>query len=325
MWNAAGPDEYLARAVISARSARSGGVAEVLAESRGDFGLRAWRSQVLGSACTDTDVVERWLRESPRDPDALLLYARTAVARALRSADKGDRRWEELASMARRACMAAIDAAPQDPTPLVTLLSLARLRHMPQPDPAGRADVQGPWDLFDQVRALDPLHREGHLRFLHCLDSDTAMLNFAIHIANSTPLDSDPQLLMLVAQAEHYRAQRDRAEASAEPEPEPELGHGHGQESADEEWRSERVLRFSLDLHELWFPKARERRFVPIVDFSYLAHALWAGGRPQQARDVLRAMEPYAVPQPWSLFGDPERVLLDARTQCRLGPRPGGP
>jgi hypothetical protein len=310
MWNAAGPDEYLARAVISARSARSGGVAEVLAESRTDFGLRAWRSQVLGAACTDTDVVERWLRDSPRDPDALLLYARTAVARALRSADKGDRRWEELAHMARRACTAAIDAAPQDPTPLVTLLSLARLGHTPRPDPAGRADVQGPWDLFDRVRALDPLNREGHLRFLHCLDSDTAMLNFAIHIASSTPLDSDPQLLMLVAQAEHYRAA-----TSAE----------HEQLRADEEWRSERVLRFSLDLHELWFPKARERRFLPIVDFSYLAHALWAGGRPQQARDVLRAMEPYAVPQPWSLFGDPERVLLRARAECRLGPRPGGP
>lgn len=83
IWRAAGPDDALASTVISARAARPGNPAEVLAATRGDFPLRAGRSQVLGSACSAVDVAERWPREEPGNVDALLLYARTAVARAL--------------------------------------------------------------------------------------------------------------------------------------------------------------------------------------------------------------------------------------------------
>lgn len=314
IWRAAGSDDALASAAISARSARLGNIAEVLAASRGDFALRAVRSQVLGSGCSEVDVAERWLREEPKNPDALLLYARTAVARAVRSADAGDRRWKQLAEIALRACRAAIEAAPTDPTPLVALLTLARLGHTAQTASAGSdefAAVEGPWALFDQVRALDPYHREAHIRFLHCLGSDADRLHFAMHTANTTPLDSDPQLLVLIALVEQYRSKspKQREESMLE-----------GQ------WRLSRTLQYSLDLHENWFPRARARAFAPITDYSYLAHALWAGDRTPQARDVFTAMGPYAASSPWSVFGDPEPCLLRARAQChaRTPAMPGG-
>jgi hypothetical protein len=87
----AGPDEASARAVISARSARLAGVPDVLAASRGNLGLRAWRSQALASACADSGVAAQWLREDPGNPDARQLYARCAV-QALSAADHGERK-----------------------------------------------------------------------------------------------------------------------------------------------------------------------------------------------------------------------------------------
>jgi hypothetical protein len=308
LWNMAGPDDDLALAVVSARSARLGNVAEVLAESREDFALRAVRSQVLGFACSDSDVAERWLREQPANPDALLLYARTAVARALRSADAADQRWPKLAEIARGACAAAIGAAPRDPTPLTALLSLARLGHERRPGPGGPEGLEqiaGPWALFDRIRGFDPLHREAHIRFMQCLATEADRLHFALHTANNTPVDSDPQILVLIALVESYRSQtpQEREESRAE-----------------EQWRTRHVLQYSLDLHEHWFPKTRARRFPPITDYSYLAHALWAADRTPQARDVFTAMGRYAAAQPWSAFGDPKRLLMRARAQCHAGP-----
>jgi hypothetical protein len=314
IWNVAGPDEELAKALVSAKSARSAGVAEVLADSRGDHGLRAWRSQALGSACADSDVAEQWLREDPKNVDALLLYARTCVSRALRAADAGDDRAAMLAEIARRACEAAVNADPADPTPLVAWLTLARIEwfrgRAQRPGPAGLEDVVGPWGLFEQVLAIDPVHREGHLRFLSCLfkrygGSDAQMMTFARHVAYEMPFDADPQLLVLVALVEYYRS-KSPAERTAE--------------QADGQWRTEMALRYALDLHEFWFPAACKRRVAPIVDFSYLAHALWAGDRIFEAADVLRAMGPYAASAPWSLFGKPATVLARARAQCHLGP-----
>jgi hypothetical protein len=230
------------------------------------------------------------------------------VARAVRSADLGERRWTQLAEIALRACRAAIDAAPRDPTPLVALLTLARLGHTPQVASAGSdefAEVKGPWELLDQIRALDPFHREAHIRFLHCLGSDADRLHFAMHTANTTPLDADPQVVVLVALVEQYR--------SKSPEQ-------RGERMLEGQWRLPRALQYSLDLHENWFPRARARRFAPITDYSYLAHALWAGDRTPQARDVFVAMGPYAASLPWSVFGNPETALLRARSHCHVGP-----
>ncbi|WP_063627933.1 hypothetical protein [Actinospica robiniae] len=324
IWRAAGADDNLASAVVSARAARPGTVVEVLADTRHDFALRALRSQVLGSACSDVDVAERWLREEPRSADAQLLYARTAVARAIRSHDAQEprKRWQALAEMALRACKSAVAAAPDDPTPLVALLTLARLGHTPQPGPEGPdglAEVVGPWELFDRIRALDSLHREAHVRFLYCLGSDADRLHFALHVANSTPLESDPQLLVLIALVEQYRSKDPKQRAA---------------QQLDWQWRRPGTLQYALDLFERWFPKAQARRFPPVTDYSYLAHALWAGGRTPEAGDVFLAMGPYAASQPWSAFVDPDKPsegpeapLLRARAQCHVGPPsvlPGG-
>jgi hypothetical protein len=327
-YRVAGPDEALARAVISARSARLAGIPDVLAASRGDLGLRAWRSQVLGSACADSDVAAQWLREDPGNPDARLLYARCTVAQALRAADHGDRKQAKgLAEIARRACWTAVEAAAGDPTPFAAMLALAPLNVLPETvrisGPEGLEDLLGPWNLFAEIRKLDPLHREGHLRFLASLcsrngGSDAQMMAFAQHVALSTPFDSDPQLLMLVALVEHFKSKIAAAPRVSDPaeqaRQEQALLH-----SRNGQWRTEMALRVSLDMYEDWFPKALHR-FTPVIDFSYLAHALWAGDRTREASDVLRAMGLYASALPWSLYGQREQVLARVRAECHAGP-----
>ena len=324
----AGPDEALARAVISARSARLAGVPDVLADSRVDLGLRAWRSQVLGSACADSDVAAQWLREDPGNPDARLLYARCAVVQAQRAADRGDQTQAKgLAQIARRACWRAVEAAAGDPTPFAAMLALAPLNVLPETarsaGPAGLEDVLGPWDLFAEICKLDPHHREGHLRFLASLyarngGSDAQMIAFAQHVSVSTPFDSDPQLLMLVALAEHFKSKLAAAPQVSDPveQARQEQARLH---SRNGQWRTEMALRVSLDMYDDWFPRALGR-FTPIVDFSYLAHALWAGDRAQEASDVLRAMGLYATALPWSLYGQREQVLNRVRAECHAGP-----
>lgn len=289
----AGADRELARAAAAAAADRRIGLAEVLADSRYDPGLRSRRSLVLAALCADSDIAEQWCVEDPRNQDAQLLYARTAVVRARRAASQGDQQWAELADIAEAACATAVESAPRDPTPWVARLDLARLSQWSEHGPAGLEKVLGPWSLRDQALKRDPFNREAHLRFLQCLmprygGSLEAMMDYAFHIASETPQDSDPQFLVLVALAERFRVLRQAGEP---------VMH---------QWSEPSALRMTLDLLEgPWFKKALERRVLPVHDLSYLAHGLVMAGRERYARDVFEAMGRYAASMPWSLHGDP--------------------
>lgn len=307
MWNPAGADRDLAQAALDLRAGHFHEARDLIAGTRTDYELRGRRSLVLASVTAGLDVAERWIAEEPSNPDALLIYARTAVARALRAADSGDGRAEDLAALARRACLVCADVDPKDPTPWTGLLALARLGHSKMSGPEG-VTAHGPWDLLGEVRARHPLNREAHHRMLACFysrygGSRDTMWEVARWIALGSPSDCALQLLPLNAYVEQYRDLHD----------DPVRGPGIGQQ-----WTEQHALFTAMRVYEGWFHRAQDDAMVPVADFSVLAHALYMGGRLWEAGTVLRAMGPYAATHPWSLFGDPVKELTRARQRCRV-------
>ncbi|WP_175647334.1 hypothetical protein [Streptomyces cyaneochromogenes] len=306
VWHPAADDRLLASVSVDVRAGRYLSARDALAETRGDFALRAHRSLVLASEAADSDLVERWLAEEPGS-EAALLWARVAVLRALRAADARDPRTEALERIALAACDRAATADPADPTPWVAKLAMARLHRLRDQAPRGLLTApSGPWRLFAHVLSLDPWHREAHHRFLACFfprygGSVTAAWDVAAFLGQRAPADSPLRLLPLVALVECYDPT---------------------QLLADRVWEQPQWRATALAIHENWLPAAADYRFTPVLDLAYLAHALVMARREGEARAVFAAMGPYASRMPWSVFGDPAEQLSRARRACGL-PVPG--
>ena len=335
IWNPVADDRRLAQSCVDLRAGLHRAAGEVLAESRGgagrgedgvapggavprgrvDSALRAHRSLVLAAAAADSDVAERWAAQDS-GPDALLLLARTAAVRALGAADRGDWRAAKLAEIAAAACERAAAAAPGDPVPLVVELSLARLSTAPA---TGRAAVEArvalraaAWQLFRRIVELDPDNREAHhrllaLHFARHGGSAAEMWQTAWWIADRVAPGSELALLPFVALAEDARS---RTAGASGDRPGDGRAGGHW---SDQDWR-----RAAMAVYRSWFPRvASEYRFTPVLDLSYLGHALAMGGQ-SEARHVLGAMGPYAAAVPWDLHGAPEAALTEARRRLGL-------
>lgn len=306
VWDPAGADRTLAEAVLELAAQQPGPARESLRECRRDYPLRAHRSLVLASAAADTDLAESWLEEEPLNSDAKLLYARVAMVRALRSRELDDGLEPGLARITWRAAIAAIEAAPWDPTPWAALIAVARYRPDTAPGQYGRVappegvDALGPWDLLTEAHARHPWHRESFHRMLHYFypryggDSD-GLWQVASWASTVSPLESDPQLLPLAAQAEQARA-----------------GHAF--------LAQEYAMHAARRIYTHWFPGITKLSSPPIADLSLLAHALERGGRTADAGAVLEFLSPYATSFPWSLDGDPASVLANAYARCRIRP-----
>ena len=306
VWDPAGADRDLAQAVLELGEQRTGPARESLRDCRRDYPVRAHRSLVLASAAADTDLAESWLEQDPLSSDAKLLYARVAMVRALRAREVGDGREYGLARIAWRAAVAAIEAAPWDPTPWAALIAVARYRPDTGPGQYGRVappeglDALGPWDLLTEAHAREPWHRESFHRMLHYFfpryggDVD-ALWQVASWAATVSPPDSDAQLLPLAAQAEQARA---------------------GTAFLAQEFAVHAAQR----IYTHWFPGITKQSLPPIADLSLLAHALERGGRTADAGAVLEFLSPYATSFPWSLDGDPASVLANAYARCRIRP-----
>jgi hypothetical protein len=302
VWHPAADDRRLARACVDVRAGRYLSAQEILAEVRDDFGARAHRSLVLASEAADSDLAERWLAEAP-GPESSLLWARVAMLRALRAADAGDPHTGTLLGIATAACERASRMRPQDPTPWTARLALTRIRPVRDPAPPGLLTAPpGPWRLFARILALDPWHREAHHRFLALYftrhgGTASTRLDVAAFLSHRAPARSPLRLLPLVALAEEY-------------DPAALLAH--------RTWEEPQWVATAMAGYRDWFPEVPSYRFTPVLDLSYLGHALHLGGREAEAREVLLAMGPYAVRRPWSLFGDPGDQLTRARRACGL-------
>ncbi|MCQ4080031.1 hypothetical protein NGB36_05345 [Streptomyces sp. RB6PN25] len=306
VWHPAADDHRLARACVDVRAGRYFSAYEVLEETRGDWAVRAHRSLVLASEAADSDLVERWLAEDP-SAEAALLWARVAVIRALRIADALDGRSVPMMRMALSACERASQMSPEDPTPWVAKLALARLLELYDPAPPGLlTSPPGPWTLFSHVIRLDPWHREAHHRLLTFFftrhgGTRNAAWDVAAFLGQRAPTSSALRLLPLVALVD---------------------SHDPSVPLADRVWERPQWKATALGVYKRWFADGTDHRFTPVVDLSYLAHALLMARRELEARAVFMAMGPYASRMPWSLFGEPEEQLTRARRLCGL-PVPG--
>jgi hypothetical protein len=306
VWHPAADDRVLASVCMDVRAGRYLSARDALADTRGDFGLRAHRSLVLASEAADSDLVERWQAEEP-GPEAALMWARVAVLRALRAADDNDPRAEALERIALAACDRAAAADLADPTPWVAKLAMARLHRLRDPAPRGLLTAPpGPWRLFAHILSLDPWHREAHHRFLACFftrygGSVTAAWDVSAFLGQRAPADSPLRLLPLVALVECYNPT---------------------QLLADRVWEQPQWRSTALAIYQNWLPAVAEYRFTPVLDLAYLAHALVMGRREFEARAVFSVMGPYASRMPWAVFGDPAEQLSRARRACGL-PVPG--
>ncbi len=306
VWHPAADDRELAGACVDVRAGRYRGAYEVLGDAQADFGLLAHRSLVLASEAADSDLAERWLAEEPSQ-QAALLWARVAALRALRAADAHDPRAQALLRIAVGASERAVRLSPQDPTPWVTKLALTRLQRWCDPAPRGLLTAPpGPWSLFTRVLRLAPWHREAHHRFLAFFfarngGAVNAAWDVAAFLAQRAPAASALRLLPLVALVDD---------------------HDSSCPLADQVWEQPQWRAAALAVYQHWFPDVANLRFTPVLDLSYLAHALLMAKRGLEARAVLTAMGPYASRMPWSAFGDPEEQLTRARRLCGL-PVPG--
>lgn len=124
---------------------------------------RGQRIQLLAQACASSSTVESWLAAEPRSADALVLKASTETARAFNlaiAAGRGVPIDQHRVNAAVLACLTAAEAYPEDPTPWVSLISVARL----SPSGVRRQELACWWDELHQ---RDPYSVEGHLQVLH--------------------------------------------------------------------------------------------------------------------------------------------------------------
>ena len=216
VWDAAWPDEALGAACVDLRAGVVGAARGVLAETRvqRDFERRAYVSGVLGAVAAQSNVAVVWQREQPVCPDAGLLVARVAVARALTVFERDRDERAPLIGQAARACAAAARLWSADPTPWVAFLALERTRRwspsFPSVDPASAVcGLAGPWATFErEVLPRAARHREAGHRLLACFSpryggSNEQHALVAMWLCGQVEFGHPWRLLPLVVALEH--------------------------------------------------------------------------------------------------------------------------
>ncbi len=307
----AGHDGHLRVAVEELRAGRWMAARSLLAATRGDWALWTSRTQVLGTAASHSDVLQRWEQEDPRSPGLATLLARGAVEVALlahaRQAEPREKAMLEGA--AREMCWRAAATVPGDPVPWICLLALAQLdsrqsRPEHRVEPPDLMLPPGPWGLLEQVSRFDPSNREAHhrmCRFWLAADRPGTATSFLDHALASAPAGSPLFALPLVLHVERYR-------------------RAPRKDAVRRQWSTEPVLPDVARAYAQWLAAPGSRGKWPVVDESYLAHALWASHRLQQAAAVFAAIEPFASTQPWQSLADSpnggEALLHHVMAQC---------
>ncbi|WP_416968906.1 hypothetical protein [Streptomyces sp. 4F14] len=281
------------------------GLRDLLRATGPDWSSRGHRVRRLAEVCAGGSTVESWLAAVPRDPDALVLRAATETTRAFnlaieagRGAPIDPRRVDAAVS----ACLTAAEAYPVDPTPWVSLISVARLY------PAGvRRQELARW--WDELHHRDPYSMEGHLQVLHYYSArwhgtHGLMYDFARDAAGVSPPGCPLPVLVQYARVEEYRhtldVTRDRPTAVG----------------IAQHWTGDGAVSDVRRTWERWLsPRPEHLPVAPaeLRDVNHLAHAACRAGESEIAGVLLDLMGRRATPSPWSCTGDPAQQIARYR------------
>lgn len=222
LWSLAWRDHRLDSACTDVQAGLLGATRTVLAETRDarQFARRGYASAVLGKLAARMDLAEQWLREEPKDPDALLLAARVAAVRAAAAYRARHRRARALLTQAVDLAGRSALAWPDDPTPFVVTLGLARFECQevtPSDALPELGELPGPWSLVEQqIWPRDPHSRETGRHLVAYFGSKfeaAAPARVALSVAARSPVASPLRLLPLAAFLE-YPLKGEEAEAA---------------------------------------------------------------------------------------------------------------
>ncbi|WP_310724163.1 hypothetical protein [Streptomyces sp. N2A] len=267
-------------------------VRTLLAETGTDWDRRGHRLTVLAGCPGSAAWAGDWQLAEPDSGDAATLLAVATVRRALRG--------ETSSGAAAAACAAAARLLPDDPTPWLGALILARR--------TGTEDARA--HAFSQIRARHPDHHHAHHLMAACLaeqqphaadDPRHPAHAFAARAAARAPADSPLALLPVVAHAERYRV---RAAAGLEPPDPADSGH----------WKTRHAHRLRQAAFDWWLEWEGEDHPRGKVDLNFLAHATFHEGRMAEAATLFARIGRHRTRAPWSYAGrDPDRAFRTAR------------
>ncbi|MGI5460666.1 hypothetical protein ACQEWB_47385 [Streptomyces sp. CA-249302] len=285
------------------------GLRDLLRATGPEWLARGHRVRMLAQACASSSTAETWLAAEPRSADAMVLRAATETARAFNvaiAAGRGAPIDQHRIDAAVTACLQAADAYLDDPTPWISLISVARL----YPQGVRRQELARWWDELHQ---RDPYSVEGHLQVLHSYSArwhgtHGLMYDFARDAAGVAPQGCALPVLVQYARVEEYRYALDAAKGA-------QTTVGLGQH-----WNNDGAVSDVRRTWERWITGRPESAVAPgeLRDLNYLAHAACNAGAKDISTALMRMLGPRATRTPWSYTGDPGQQFIKWRKDLRL-------
>ncbi|MET8445981.1 hypothetical protein [Streptomyces sp. NPDC005209] len=285
------------------------GLRDLLRATGADWVSRGHRMRLLAQACATSTTSETWLAAEPRSADALVLRAATETARAFTlaiAAGRGIPIDRDRIDATVLACLRAAEAWPEDPTPWISLISVARL----YPSGVRRQELARWWD---ELHRRDPYSVEGHLQVLHYYSSrwhgtHGLMYDFARDAAGVAPPGCALPVLVQYARVEEFRYVLDGAQGQ------------HAAVSVSQHWSHDGAV---SDVRRTWQRWIADRGDAPLApgelrDLNHLTHAACQAGATDIAAALLRLQGRRATRTPWSYTGDPEKQITKWRKDLRL-------
>ncbi len=259
-----------------------------------DWDRRVFRLHVFAYGAVGLRWVETWADAEPDNPDALVMLAHVEAVRSiLRKPDTSGGVADETMESAWNACRRAAGAYDADPSPWVVMMALLRVH---------RPDSQLLMRIWKEVQARDPYNLEAHHELVTYVfernhGSNAQMHNWARELAYAAPKGSAASVVLLVAQAETYRAQFEL--------------DGRTHSVSAQPWMEHPEIDFVLDSWWRRRPPRPHGRFMD--DANYLAHALCHAARHEEAFEVFNVIGPYATRVPWAYGGEAVELFLRHR------------
>ncbi|MFJ9817424.1 hypothetical protein ACIRU3_19555 [Streptomyces sp. NPDC101151] len=270
-------------------------MSRLLDQEPGDWDRRTHRIGVLADYLTDSHLPRSWAAREPRNASALLLNAWTQLARA-----RSQGRPDDTAD-ATDICLRAAELAPEDPTPWVALLGVARLQRWEQ------SQVFGVWN---EVLVRDRWNREAYLSMLGYLTPEESgsrmqVLEFVDALRARMPANAPCAATELTAQVFQYQSVLDRG--------------GFEALVARNHW-SHAMAADALDrVVQTWAQPGFLRHAKALADLNVLAYALMAADRRREARPVFEALGVTVTAWPWRAGGDPLEEFDQAQRRATAG------